>query len=188
MVMSFQRMVFVIFPVFLSLYFTDVSQPEKLDLVLEKVEVVAGGKTLESKDLNISNRYKVVTVIGAESVDYTLILNRMKELIEEVGVHNHYSFLIFVEGKDAGSANLQVGGEGLQSWFPLLLDPQYIFRNTNAELVGQGSYTTFLLDRDDRVIKKDLAFSDDFFDRVIEHAATQPRFIDNPPKHRIINQ
>ncbi len=185
--MSLHRILFVVFPVFLLLSFTNLPQPKKLDLVLEKVEVVVGGKTLESKDLNTSNRYKVITVINVDCVDYTSILNRMEELIEEVGVHNHYSFLVFVEGKEAGSAKLQVEGEGLQSWFPLLFDPQYIFRNTNAELVGQGSYTTFLLDREDRVIKKDVAFSDGFFDRVIEHAATQPRFIDNPPKHRITN-
>lgn len=48
-------------------------------------------------DLNTTNRYIVITVIEAESDEYGLILNKMDERIDKVGIHLHYTFLVYAK-------------------------------------------------------------------------------------------
>ncbi|WP_198675327.1 hypothetical protein [Pleomorphovibrio marinus] len=167
---------------------TDKEHSEKINLVLDKVDVRMDGKHWERMNLNTDNRFKIVTVIEADSEESWSVLQKMDELIEKVGLHSHYSFLVYVRGDNVDLFYSSEGDKDDSYRYPVLIDRQDVFRNANSGIIAENGYNTLLLDLDDSILKKDVEFSNHFFEKVVEHSAKQPRFIDNPPRHQIKNQ
>lgn len=162
--------------------FDESDESNKIDLVLDSIQVTVGGKAMNEWNLNLSNRYRVVTVINGESQKSIEMLEKLEKLMITVGIHHHYAYLVYVYGDKKGLTDYSSRDGALTYKYPLLYDSLNAFREANYGVVG-GGYNTFLLDENNEIIESDKGLSEDFFKKVITHSKKQPKFLDSPPQN-----
>lgn len=151
----------------------------KINLVLDSIQVTMGGRATDKLNLNMSNRYRVVTLINGEDKKYLNTIKSFKNLVEKIGIHHNYVFLVYVFG-DKSNLIDDIRDDGLAYNYPVLYDSLNLFRETNYEMIGEN-YNTFLLDKNNEIILMDSELSENFSQKVVEHSKKQPIFLDSPP-------
>ncbi|SHN23002.1 hypothetical protein SAMN04488057_11246 [Cyclobacterium lianum] len=151
-----------------------------INLVLDSIEVVLFGEVIDVSELNIENRYKIVTVVDGDDPNFMAQLKEIGKAIDKIGSHSPYTFMIYVRGDNIDPASYGIGDKGLFFKYPLLYDSQDAFRKANPTVSKLDGYSVFLLDSDSEILLKNYSFSDEFVSTVIEHSQNHPKFIDSP--------
>lgn len=153
---------------------------DKIDLALSSAKVMMDGNPIDYRDLHLTNRYRVLSVMdGGGSADRASIM-KMKSLIDSVGSHYYYTFLVYIQGEGLDSFDDFKEDNGLEYGYPLLYDWKSVFNESNKEVLESG-YTAFLLDVDNNILEKATTLNAVFFEKVVSHSKKQPQFLDSPP-------
>jgi len=160
-----------------------ICQDIKINLVLDSVQVVTGDEIYNKFDLGVSNKFRVVTLINGDCTKCIMTLQAVNALIDTVGVHNFYSFLVYVHGDDLDLFDYY-NETGIKFKYPLLYDRTNSFGRNNTSAIRKD-INTFLLNSENEVILSGNINNEDFFNKIIAHSKNQPQIIDSYPEYPI---
>lgn len=153
---------------------------DKIDLALSSAKVMVDGNPIDYRDLHLTNRHRVLSVRHGGGSDALASIMKMKNLIDSVGSHYYYTFLVYIQGEGLDSFENFREDNGLEYKYPLLYDWKSVFSESNKDILESG-YTAFLLDVDNNILEKATTLNAEFFEKVVSHSKKQPQFLDSPP-------
>lgn len=155
---------------------------DKIDLVLDAVQVVIDGDYYSPTDLS-TNRYKIVTALNGSCTGCISEFQRVEALIGAIGLHNHYAFLVYVYGDNLALFDYYNEND-IKYRYPLLFDNSSAFIKRNRRVLD-NDINSFLLNTKNEIILSGNILDENFFNKVIEHSNEQPDIRDTFPIHQI---